>query len=137
MTYNDHPEYDAEGHLLGFMAKVSLAEQRTRPSFQERHQMQSTLGYSTIALDGFPLIQPVGQETNQTHHGNDDPVSDGGDNHDLLFAFRSLRPVESGYAEPSTLVLQMRLFCPVFVGVLVVLTQKLCQNEVLKFLANE
>jgi hypothetical protein len=73
VAHNDHPEHESERHLLGLMAKVSLAEQRTRPSSQKRHQMQSTLGYSTTALGGSPLIQPVGQEASKTHHGNDDP----------------------------------------------------------------
>jgi hypothetical protein len=85
------------------MAKVPLAEQRTRPSSQERHQVQSMLGNSTVALDGFPLIQPVGQEANQTHHGYDDTVSDCGNNHDLLFAFRSVSThhVGSGAETPA------------------------------------
>jgi hypothetical protein len=119
------------------MAKVSLAEQRTRPSAQKRHQMQSTLGNSTTALGSSPLIQPVGQEANQTHDGNNNPVNDCGNNHDLLLAFSSLRPVESGYIEHFAQVVQMRLFCPVFVGVFVVPTQKVSQNGVIEFLANQ
>jgi len=69
------------------MAKVSLADQRTGPSAQKRHQVQSSLGYSTTAVDGSPLIQPVGNEANETHPGNDDQVC-GGNRHGLLFAFR-------------------------------------------------
>jgi hypothetical protein len=44
---------------------------------------------------------------------------------------------QTGFAEYSTLLVRKQSYCPAFASVLVVLAQKLCQNEVVKFLANE
>jgi hypothetical protein len=48
-----------------------------------------------------------------------------------------LLPNESGYTERFAQVVQMPLFCPVFVGVIVAPTQRVCQNGVVEFQANQ
>ena len=75
VEYNDNPEHDAKRCLLRLMAKLPLAHQRTGPSTQERHQVQSGLGHATPAVGGLPFIDPVCNKANETHHDNYDHVA--------------------------------------------------------------
>src|ERR1700676_3351941 len=74
------------------MAKVSLGHQRTGPSTQERHQVQSAFGHSTPAICGLPFIQPVCNVTGNTHHDYDDQVSGGGGFHVLSTSYSTSIP---------------------------------------------
>src|SRR5262249_54577052 len=89
------------------MAKLALAQQRTRPATEECQHVQSTLGHSTTAVCSLPFIQPVCNEAGETHDDYDAQVACGGNSHVLVFAFRSVpcfilrqppRPVAQSHA---------------------------------------
>jgi hypothetical protein len=90
VNYDDHPEHDTKRHLLRLVAKLALADQRTGPASQERHQVQSALGNSTPAICGLPFIPPIRNEAGNAHHENDDQVSSGGDSDVLIMSFGSV-----------------------------------------------
>src|ERR1700719_1167760 len=74
------------------MAKMSLSHHRTGPPTQDRHQVQSAFGHSTPAVCGLPFIQPVCNETGNTHHDDDDQVSGGGGFHVLSTSYSTSIP---------------------------------------------
>lgn len=81
-----NPEHDAERHLLGFVAELTLAENRTRPPTQERQQMKGSFGNSTPSSGGSSLVRAVCKEGGETHHENDRHVDGDGEIHGFSFA---------------------------------------------------
>src|SRR5262249_44272187 len=88
---DDSPEHDAELYLLGLVAELPLAQQRTGPPAQERQEVQRALGHSPAAVGGSPLVQPVGDEACKAHHGDETQVNADGGHHALLPAAWSWR----------------------------------------------
>ena len=71
MQHDDEPEYNHERQLLCLVAELPLSHHRAGPAAQERQNVQSSLPYSTPAIDGSLLVHPVGYKTNSAHHDDD------------------------------------------------------------------
>jgi len=86
--HNDRdPKYDEKRYLVGLVAEQSLPHQSTWPTAQECQDVQCSLGNSSIAFGGSPLVQSVSEKADATHDNGETNVCGYGNRHVLFGPF--------------------------------------------------